>query len=105
MYDFRKWREWLKQQESALAGEGFETSFRAGPDDSPKPGVCLDVIGTRAFGSFENWATGETDYSIFARTPPELCMISHKWGVIVSDSTFNSVYSEFLFKLHEANRP
>ena len=47
-------------------------------------------------GDFANWITGETDYTIAAPPSPKARMVCHKWGVIVTDETFEPLFVEFL---------
>jgi len=106
VFDFRRWREWLEPKAAELEAEGFEARFAAGPDDGPKPGMSLEIAGRRAMGDFANWITGEPDYTIAAPPSPKARMVCHKWGVIVTDETFEPLFVEFLahFRRYESGQ-
>ena len=61
MFDYQKWKGWLRNKGEELKATGLTTSFRAGPDNFPKPGMILEIMGQHAGGMFECWITGETD--------------------------------------------
>jgi hypothetical protein len=106
VFDFPRWRKWLEPKAAELKVEGLETRFAAGPDDGPKPGMTLGIAGRRAIGDFSNWITGETDYTIAAPPSPKARMVCHKWGVIVTDDTFEPLFAEFLahFRRYESGQ-
>jgi hypothetical protein len=105
MFDFPKWREWLKEKTNQIGQEGFKTEFKSGPDDIPKPGMALGIVGLNAMALFESWATGETDYTIEAPPSPTGKMVCHRWGLILDDDTFETTFHEFIneFRRFEAS--
>ena len=94
MFDFPRWKTWLEARAAELTADGLHIQFSAGPEGSAKPGMGLGLRGTRAVGLFENWRTGETDYTIHA--PSDGPMVSHRWGLIVEDETFEATFREFI---------
>lgn len=54
----------------------------------------------QVYGGFENWKTGETDYTILDNSIIEdhgrSKMVTTKWGLIVTDESFELVYNEFI---------
>ena len=103
MFDYPKWRTWLEARGVELRAEGLLGKFHAGPDGYPKPGMILELVGTHAMGGFENWITGETDYTVAKPPSPKGKMVAHKWGVIVSDKSFEPAFNEFLSAFRLAN--
>jgi len=101
MFDFQRWRLWLKAKAADLEAEGLEVRFAATPDDKPKPAMILEVLGQQAYGGFENWITGETDYTILVRPPREAHMLSHEWGLLATDETFEAIFTIFITKFRQ----
>jgi hypothetical protein len=94
MFDFQKWRRWMEAKEQALKADGYDTRFAAGPNSGPKPGMILEITDGKKYGGFESWDTGETDYTVqvLSEAPN---MRFHKWGAVVTDETFESLFQEF----------
>lgn len=103
MFDYQRWRLWLKAKADALEAEGLTIRFAAGPDDGPKPGMTLEIVGRRAMGGFENWITGETDYTIFVPPSSKARMVSHEWGLLVTDETFETIFTSFMTKFRQVD--
>ena len=102
MFDYQRWRLWLRAKAAALEAEGLKVRFAAGPDDGPKPGIILEVLGQQAlYGGFENWITGETDYTIAVLSSPKSRMVSHEWGLLVTDETFEATFTSFITKFRQ----
>jgi hypothetical protein len=105
MFDFSAWSGWLEERSRELKSEGLEAKFYSSPGvgSLPKPKMGLGLVGERAMGEFENWGTGETDYTVMAPASPKAQMVAHRWGVIVTDETFEQVFGEFLaaFRHHD----
>ncbi|SRR6266567_2391110 len=103
MLTYETWRPWLQAKATELKSDNLTTRFDASPGDSPKPGMALGLIGQRAMGNFECWITGEADYTILAPPSPDARMVCHKWGLIVTDETFEATFHEFIseFRLRE----
>jgi hypothetical protein len=101
MFDFQRWRLWLKAKAAALEAEGLKVRFAARPDDGPKPAMILEVLGQQAYGGFENWITGETDYTIAILEPKSPRMVSHEWGLLVTDETFEATFTSFITKFRQ----
>ena len=96
MYDFARWQAWLQSKAVELNAEGFKSELRIGVATSPKPGMVLGITGIGAIGSFENWITGETDYTVLVPPTPSAKMASQKWGVVLTDDTFEAAFRDFL---------
>jgi hypothetical protein len=96
MFDFQKWRAWLEEKSRQLGEQGLEVKFKVGPDDGPKPGMGLGIVGLNAMADFENWISGETDYTIMVPVSREAKMVSFRWGIIVDDETFEMTFLEFI---------
>ncbi len=101
MFNYNKWRAWLQAKATELQDDGVTTSFRCGPDDIPKTGMGFGIVGRNSLGLFENWITGETDYTIHA--PKGGPMVSHKWGLILTDDTFERTFNEFIDEFRSIN--
>jgi hypothetical protein len=98
MFDFPKWKTWLEARAVELKDDGFKIEFGvAGPEVSPKPGMGLGIKGKNATGLFQNWHTGETDWTIHA--PSDGPMVSHRWGLIATDKSFEGAFNEFFAEL------
>src|ERR1039457_4772986 len=104
-FDFKRWRAWLQAKAVELQRDTIKTQFGCGPDDGPKPGMGFGIIGTNAMGNFENWVTGETDYTIMVIPSPKLNMVSHKWGLIVNDESFERTFEEFITEFRKYDVP
>jgi hypothetical protein len=95
MLDFPKWREWLRERARQIGQEGFKTEFNVGPDDNPKPGMTMGVIGLNAMGSFETWVTGETDWTIMVPPSTAAKMVANRWMLVLDDDSFEMTFHEF----------
>lgn len=96
MFNYKQWQAWLQAKASELQGDGVTTSLRSGPDTGNKPGMGFGIIGLKAMGDFASWVTGETDYTIMVPPSPEAKMVSHKWGLTLTDETFEATFNEFI---------
>jgi hypothetical protein len=85
---------WLRAKASELQSDHIAVNVKFGPDDGPKPGMMFEIVSSKSLGMFENWITGETDYTIHA--PPGGAMVSNKWGLIITDDTFEQIFDEFI---------
>jgi hypothetical protein len=103
MFDYPKWRAWLNVKSDELRTEDITVKFQSGPDDGPKPGMSLGLVGNCAMAVFENWITGETDYTIEKPPSPRAKMVAHKWGALVTDETFETTFNEFIAAFRQAN--
>jgi hypothetical protein len=103
VFDFLRWQKWLEARSEELARDGFDVRFHAGPVSSQKPGASLGMIGQYAMGNFEIWSTGENDYTVMKPLAPSAKMVAHKWGLKVTDETFEESFSEFLEAFRQAN--
>jgi hypothetical protein len=98
MFDYVKWRDWLKEQASVLQSDSIVSMFHCSPDDRQKPSMSLGLKGSGAIGSFECWSTGEADYTIHkipASGNPSNDVTAYQWGVILNDQTFRNHFNEF----------
>jgi hypothetical protein len=104
MFDHMKLRAWLRDKTTELQSAEITTSLRHGPDDGPKPGMAFNIVGRNALGSFENWITGETDWTILAPTDTTAKLVSNKWMLTLTDETFEDAFLEFIaeFRKHNA---
>jgi hypothetical protein len=102
MFDFSKWRAFIGAKAAVLRDEGFEVRFSASSDNVPKPKLILELLGDRAYGGFENWITGETDYTVLAMPPVGAKPLAHEWGIVATDENFESTFNAFLahFRKH-----
>ena len=103
MFSYSKWRDWLQATRKELQVEGFDVQFRCGPDDGHKPGMSLGLAGAHAIGLFETWVTGEADYHIVTPPSPQAKMVAHKFGLVLSDGTFEMTFAEFLAEFRRQN--
>jgi hypothetical protein len=95
MFDFEKWREWLETKGLALKAEGDEVRFASDMDTDRKPGMILEISDGKNYGGFECWFTGECDYTVMPyseRPKPRF----YKWGLKLTDETFEAVFQEFM---------
>jgi len=91
MFDFLRWREWLRLQVEVLAAEGFATELKT--NDKHLPGSAIEAEDGHVIGSFSNWENGLADYDILDTRSGQM---TTKWGVQVSDQSFESFFSEFV---------
>jgi hypothetical protein len=58
-------------------------------------------------GSLECWITGEADWTIMAPPSPDAKMVSHTWGLVLTDETFENVFAHFMteFRTFEIQPP
>lgn len=103
LFNYDKWRMWLQAKATELRSDTIDAKFGHGPDDGPKPGMTLGVAGRSAMGEFAIWVTGEMDYTIMAPPSPEAKMVSNRWGLKVTDATFEATFNEFLSEFHKHN--
>ena len=103
MFDFARWNAWLSDQVPRLEAEDFEMRFGIGKSETPKQGMAYGIIGHRVIGLFQNWITGEADYTIQGQTSKD--MIAYRWGVIATDETFEALFCEFLERFRLADEP
>lgn len=70
--------------------------------------MVLEIMRGQLYGGFENWITGETDYTILdnAIQGPHgrAKQVASKWGLIVNDQTFESTFDEFIAEFHKYER-
>ena len=104
MFDYQKWRKELLNKVSEFDAEGIRSSLHLGSDDSPKPGYSFGLFGANALGEFQNWITGETDYSIMKPASPDGKIVSARWGVVVSNDTFSALFDEFVAEFRKHDR-
>jgi hypothetical protein len=61
------------------------------------------LAGASAIGLFETWGTGEADYHIVKPPSPQAKMVAHKFGLVLSDDTFEMTVAEFLAEFRHQN--
>jgi hypothetical protein len=105
MFDFPKWSAWLEEKTREMGKIGSKAEFRVGPSDGPKPGMGMGIVGLNAMAEFTSWTTGETDYTIMAPVNPEGKMVSHRWGLILDDESFEMTFQEFIDEFRKFETP
>jgi hypothetical protein len=91
VFDYHKWSQWLEAEAPNLQSQGFHVRFNRA-DDTGKPGSSLGAACGNVIGSFAIWVTGEADYDI---TDGRGDALEHKWGMSLSDETFDSAFEEY----------
>ncbi|WP_020176086.1 hypothetical protein [Methyloferula stellata] len=56
----------------------------------------IGIVGLNAMGNFENWITGETDFTIMVPPSRDMKMVSHKWQLMLTDDTFELAVADFV---------
>jgi len=105
MFDFPKWSVWLEEKTREMGKIVLKAEFRVGPSDGPKPGMGMGIVGLNAMADFTSWTTGETDYTIMAPVSPEGKMVSHRWGLILDDESFEMTFHEFIDEFRKFETP
>ena len=108
VFSFEHWRSWLAEKAGPLQAQGLEVRI-GGHDFAAKPKTMISVAGKNARGDFENWKSGETDYTIFRLHRPLLMpwrmvpkQFAIRWGVVADDASFEDIYEEFMARFREA---
>jgi hypothetical protein len=96
VFDFPRWQTFLETKTDALKREGIQTRFAAGSMQARKPGMILEITQNGLYGGFENWATGETDYTVMPLGSRRTQPLAYRWGLTVTDETFEATLDEFL---------
>ncbi|MBN9532384.1 MAG: hypothetical protein J0H10_03380 [Alphaproteobacteria bacterium] len=95
VFDFPRYKVFLEAKAEALRSDGMEVRFHCGPADSPKQGMILELVWEGMYGGFENWITGETDYTVMP-VGKHGQPLAYRWGLIVTDESFAAIFDEFL---------
>jgi hypothetical protein len=96
MFDFHRWREWLRGRAADLEAEGFAVTFKT--NDKHLPGSCLEVQTNSLAGVFSNWENGFVDYDFFdVRTG----RATFEAMIPVDDSNFESKFVAFVKRFRE----
>ena len=96
MFNFPRWRAFLEARSADLTKEGMQVRVAGGSQRRPKSGMILETVLNGMYGGFENWSTGETDYTIMPVPSRTKQPLVHKWGLILSDETFEATFDEFM---------
>jgi hypothetical protein len=107
-FAFEHWRSWLAGKAELLKARGMKV--RVGGHDFPaKPKTMISIAGKNAIADFENWKSGETDYTVFRLRRPWLTpwrkvpeQFATRWGVVADDASFEGLYEEFVARFLEA---
>ena len=105
MFNFLQWRAFLEAKAKTLKSEGMQSQFSAGREDAQKPAMILEIIQNDVCGAFENWATGETDYTVMSAASQGNGLLAHKWCLKVTDETFETTFDEFLIAFRRFTNP
>src|SRR5689334_12808250 len=103
MFDYQKWKAWLRKKGEELEATGLVTSFRARPDDFHTPKMILEIMGRHAGGMFECWSRGDTDYTVFLLGGERPEMMANRWGLMIEDQTFVPTFDEFIASFRQHN--
>jgi hypothetical protein len=96
MFDFRRWREWLRGRAAHLEAEGFATAFKT--NDEHLPGSCLEVVTNSLAGTFSNWENGFADYDFLDLRTGQTTM---RAMIPVDDSNFESIFAAFMKRFRD----
>jgi hypothetical protein len=91
MFDFNKWREWLKAKAEVLRGDGFVTEWK--PHDQHLRATSLAATGNSRIGSFRSFENGLVDYEIMDTATKN--WIANEAMIRVDDRNFAEVYEQF----------
>ena len=93
----------LEGKACALKDAGFEVEFAASQEHQK---MGLDIVSPNTLGSFENWGTGYTDYTVMPIPPSKTdkTPLAYRWMVRATDETFEALFNEFIvqFRGHAA---
>ncbi|HEV8392001.1 MAG TPA: hypothetical protein VGQ35_19260 [Dongiaceae bacterium] len=96
MFDFHRWRAWLRDRAVDLEAEGFVTAFKI--NDKYLPGTCVEIQTNSLVGTFSNWENGFADYDfVDVRTG----QISMEAMIPVDDSNFEAKFVAFVKRFRE----
>jgi hypothetical protein len=96
MFDFHRWREWLRGRAADLEAEGFAVTFKA--NDKHLPGNFLGVETNSLIGTFSNWENGLADYDFLDMRTGQT---TTEAGIPVDDSNFEAKFVTFVKRFRE----
>ena len=91
MFDFQKWREWLKAAAGDLRGAGFATEWK--PNDEHLRSTALSATGMDQIGCFRCFENGFVDYEVLD-TETGL-FVADEAMIAVNDENFADVFQKF----------
>ena len=65
--------------------------------------MSLGLAGASAIGLFETWVTGRGRLSYRQAAIAQAKMVAHKFGLVLSDDTFEVTFAEFLGEFRRQN--
>lgn len=99
MFDFLKWREWLRTAAKELHATGFTAEWKT--NDEHLRGTAVEAVGKDRLGSFRSFENGFVDYEIMDADTK--LWIANEAMIRVSDQNFVSVFQEFSETLRNSN--
>ena len=91
MFDFERWRRWLKDEAEKLRADGFSMDWK--PNDRYLRGTSLEGVGHGLIGSFRNFENGLVDYEVFSEQADRFLV--NRATIEVNDENFVAVFEEF----------
>ena len=92
MFDFAKWREWLRGEAERLRADGFSTEWKT--NDRGLRGTELRIAGNGLLSSFRQFENGLVDYEVYDEA---LAVFrANESMVSVDDQNFPATFEKFL---------
>lgn len=91
MFDFDRWRDWLKVEAEKLATDGFAMAWL--PQDKQLRSTCVQGKGRCLIGSFRNFENGFVDYEVFSENAGRF--LADEAMIPVSNENFAAVFGNF----------
>jgi hypothetical protein len=95
MFDFARWREWLKGEAERLRADGFSTEWR--PNDRGLRGTELRIAGNGLLGSFRQFENSLVDYEVYDEALA--AFRANEAMISVNDQNFALIFEKFLVLL------
>lgn len=96
MFDFYRWREWLRGRAVDLETDGFRVTFNT--NDRYLPSTALAIETNSLIGVFSNWECALVDYD-FLDIPTD--QATSEPMIPVDDSNFEAVFIVFVKRFRQ----
>jgi hypothetical protein len=96
MFDFHRWREWLRGRAADLEAEGFAVTFKT--NDEYLPGTCIEIQTNSLAGTFSTWENGFADYDFLDLRIDQTSMEAM---IPVDDSNFEAKFVAFVNRFRQ----
>lgn len=91
MFDFDRWREWLKLEAERLSADGFAMEWLS--NEMSLRNTCVQGKGRGLISSFRNYENGFVDYEVMSEADGRF--LFNEAMVVVTDANFPAVFGKF----------